>query len=276
MPMRFARSSTSALMVWPWTTTKPWSRVVEQEWLADPAKVGLASAARARRPGGCRHGRTDNRRSGRYRRSSRGTRHARLGIAARMAARIAASSTRAERCRIDAVALEALRCRRTAATCDQRAIAAENAQQHLLMIAEQEHRAHARAGDRSAAARPPGPSAARGRSGRRRRPARLLRAGRRLRGRASIFAEQLVEQVEPPVDVADDIGAVAAGRPLGGPRCLASMAKNANHASPNVRPQRQASPTRRDTPDERSPRETRRSILARPAGPSVCARSAAG
>ena len=80
---------------------------------------------------------------------------------------------RAQRVGIDAIAAQALGAAELAASCRSAiGFAAENAQQHFLMIAEQEDRPAPRAGHRSAAARRPAPSSARDRSGRRRTPAR--------------------------------------------------------------------------------------------------------
>ena len=212
MPMRFGRSSTvggDGVTVDDDESMVPF---VEQEWFADPAQVGLALLVE-RDPG------PDPGVDEQIVAEAAGVDEAlqELDVLIRDRARTISTRQRRRRsARSLAGRRRSLRGIRRPPNCsqsgDQLRFAAEDAQQHLLVIAEQEHRPHAGGGDRSAAARSPGPS-----SGPRsiRSPTNTSRILPR-RPPPQILVdlrEQLFEQVEPAVDVADGISAIAVGPP---------------------------------------------------------------
>ena len=116
--------------------------VVEQEWLADPAKVGLGLLLELN-PG------PDTGVDEQIIAKAATIREAleELDMLAREwrcgRAASAAPPSPASLARIDAVALETLHAAEPEPVGDQRVFTAEDAQQHLLMIAEQEDRSHA-------------------------------------------------------------------------------------------------------------------------------------
>src|SRR5258705_1383875 len=182
--------------------------VVEQERLADPAQIGLALPVEL-------DARTNSRMDAEVIAESAGIGKTteELDVAGRDHLTNARQRSRCgcagDRLRIGSVAFEALRPAAPEPAGDQIGLAASQPDQHLLMVAEQE--------DRPDPVVPVGPEALD--HLRRARPtidqiAKEYdeRLGRTPRVQIAMnLVEQLVEQVEPAVDVADDIGALATG-----------------------------------------------------------------